>query len=82
MSVVKYLQGFVFGRKGNPILSQQEAWSDDYKCGCGIECCKEEAGVRMPDRTDSGSVEIYVDGGDLFLKDASGTVYEITKVAV
>lgn len=59
--LVKYIPGFVFGKKGQQITSQVEAWREEAKCGCGIDCCYKALVLR--DQTTGEATYIYVDGG-------------------
>lgn len=48
-SVVKYLQGFVFGKSGKQILNQRDAWKEEADCGCGPDCCNNKFAMPVND---------------------------------
>lgn len=71
--VVKYLSGFVFSKKGKQIETQREAWREEAKCGCGIDCCYKALVLR--DQTTGEATYIYVDNGQvLTTTDPKGTL--------
>lgn len=75
MSKVKYIPGVVSGKDGKQITTQQDAWAEDAKCGCGIDCCNNE--LVLKDKTTGDITKLYFDNGSLFV-DVAGTVYEAT----
>lgn len=38
-SAVKFKTGMAVDRQGNSIEGLQEAFAEEAKCGCGIDCC-------------------------------------------
>ena len=59
--VVKYLAGIVFTKKGKPIETQRDAWREEAKCGCGIDCCYNA--LVLKDQATGEPVYIYVENG-------------------
>lgn len=61
--VVSYIVGTVFGKDGAQILSQQEAWRQEARCGCGIDCCY--GALVLKDQCTGESVYVYIEDGEV-----------------
>ena len=59
--VVKYITGIVSGKGGDQIETQQEAWRQEAKCGCGIDCCYKA--LVLKDQVTGEHSYIYVENG-------------------
>lgn len=61
--VVKYIGHVIFNKKGEQITTQREAWREDAKYGCGIDCC--ENVLVLSDISTGEVFNIYVEDGTL-----------------
>ncbi len=59
---IKYIPGVVSGKEGQ-VTSQVEAWREEAKCGCGIDCCNNA--LVLIDKATKNITYIYVENGEL-----------------
>lgn len=74
--VIKLLVGTLFTKKGKPIKYLRDAWREEAKCGCGIDCCY--AALVLRDQSTGESVYIYVEDGEV--KTTTDPKADLTKV--
>lgn len=71
---VKYMGHIAFNKKGEQITTQREAWREDAKCGCGIDCC--ENTLVLADKSTGRIYNIFVEDGVLKATPKDGIVDE------
>jgi hypothetical protein len=71
-SKVKYTSGQVYSKSVPNILTQHDAWAEDAKCGCGINCCDHTIHLPINDASSTASYDAWIEfvnvGGTIKLR--------------
>lgn len=75
---VRYNPGFVTNSKGKQITSQEDAWEEGAKCGCGIDCCNQE--LVLTDKNNGTKYALFFENGGLKFRKENGAVVTLANV--
>lgn len=69
---VKYRNGQVYSTNTPNILTQQDAWAEEAKCGCGIDCCEHTIHLPINDASSTATYPAWIEfvnvGGTIKMK--------------